>query len=265
MNLKQRNPKANDIVKVNILPEQNDVGNFIDKAFTIFKDSDGTIKPHFVLTGETGSGKSYLISTLAQKHKFNIINVNAAQITQEGVSGNSLSKVLTPLAISNNNPTVVFVDEFDKWFTASDDAFEGSSTLAVQNEFLKLLEGNTTEVFGTYGKYVTVSLEKVLFVFAGAFNGKPVTTVKELQNLGVRAEFLGRVSLVKYLDRLSLDSLKQYLKSSDLLDKYIKFSKVEENKVQIVKKLTKELEDEFDQNIVGVRLVNNLIHKYFLG
>lgn len=69
----------------------------IDKIFSIFDASNGEIKPHFILTCSSGSGKTFTINSLAAKYKMNYVEVNAAQLTKEGTSGNSLSKALTPL------------------------------------------------------------------------------------------------------------------------------------------------------------------------
>ena len=44
-----------------------------------------------------------------------------------------------------------------------------TSTTGVQNEFLKVLEGDTAEVYHDYGKYARASVKNVLFVFAGGF------------------------------------------------------------------------------------------------
>ena len=116
----------------------------LDRIFSIFEASDGTIKPHFILTGESGSGKTFTIQNLAVKYKMNFLEINAAQLTKEGVSGNSLSKALTPLLNLQRQLTVIFVDEFDKLFISgnSNDSSAHESTTGVQNEFLKLLEGS---------------------------------------------------------------------------------------------------------------------------
>lgn len=170
----------------------------VDKIMSIFEASKGEIKPHFILTGQSGSGKTFTISSFAAKYKFNFLEINAAQLTKEGTSGNSLSKALTPLVNSQAKLTVVFVDEFDKLFISgnSNDSSAHESTTGVQNEFLKLLEGRTTQVFGDYGKYVSVPLDRVLFVFAGAFNGEENITLDRLREIGLKTEFLGRVGLV---------------------------------------------------------------------
>ena len=37
---------------------QNKLVTELDKIFSIFEASEGTIKPHFILTGESGSGNN---------------------------------------------------------------------------------------------------------------------------------------------------------------------------------------------------------------
>lgn len=248
---------------MNILKEQQNTADFISSVFYAFKESEGRIKPHFIISGKSGTGKSFLVSSLVQQNKFNLINVNAAQITQEGVSGNSLSKVLSPLADSQDKPTIVFVDEFDKWFMPDTKGSTNTAAISVQNEFLKLLESSTTDVFGTYGKYVPVSLKNVLFVFAGAFNGINVESTSDLIKLGLRNEFLGRVSLVTSTKELTLESLLDYLDKSSLLSEYLNIFKTKKRSVA-VKQLQQDIKNHFDTNLIGTRLVDTKIHQYFL-
>lgn len=88
----------------------------VNRIFQVFVNSNCKIRPHFILTGESGSGKSFTIKQLCDMNELNFLEVNAAQITKEGISGNSLSKILSPLVNYSHTPIVVFVDEFDKLF-----------------------------------------------------------------------------------------------------------------------------------------------------
>lgn len=181
----------------------------VNRIFQVFINSNCEIRPHFILTGESGSGKSFTIKQLCGMNELNFLEVNAAQITKEGISGNSLSKILSPLANYSHTPIVVFVDEFDKLFINgnTNSQLANESTASVQNEFLKLLESDTTSVFGDYGKYISVPIDNVLFVFAGAFNNEPHITLDRLRDFGVKTEFLGRVGLIYNTKPLTLEDL----------------------------------------------------------
>lgn len=179
----------------------------VNRIFQVFVNSNCKIRPHFILTGESGSGKSFTIKQLCDMNELSFLEVNAAQITKEGISGNSLSKILSPLVNYSHTPIVVFVDEFDKLFINgnTNSQLANESTASVQNEFLKLLESDTTSVFGDYGKYISVPIDNVLFVFAGAFNNEPHITLDRLRDFGVKTEFLGRVGLIYNTKPLTLE------------------------------------------------------------
>lgn len=237
----------------------------VTKIFDILRASDGEIRPHFILTGSSGSGKSFVIATLCNTMDIPFIEINAAQLTKEGTSGNSVSKVLAPLARTGGKPTVCFVDEFDKLFISgnlnSDLAHE--STNGVQNEFLKILESDEASVYGDYGKYVNIPVKNVLFVFAGAFNGEKDISLDRLRELGLKTEFLGRVGLVYNTEELTLDNLYEILDNSRLLANYLElFNDVDEETVKLL--IKSKIRENFENNTLGARMINTLIHQYFI-
>lgn len=248
------------------LQEQHKLITELSNVLNIFKFSEGAIRPHFILTGPSGSGKSHLIETLAEKFQIDHLEINAAQLTKEGTSGNSLSKALSPLAECQGNLVLCFVDEFDKLFISgnSNSELAHESTNGVQNEFLRVLEARTASVFSDYGKYEDVSVNKVLFVFAGAFNGEENITVDSLRLFGVKTEFIGRVGLVFNTTKLSLESLIQLLENSTVLQNYLKlYPNVK--KENVVPPITQFLTQAYAKNTLGIRLVNTLIHQFFIN
>ena len=250
--------------EVNVIGQDHLVKE-ISKILQIFKASECKVRPHFILTGPSGSGKSYTIRNLAERYELGFLEVNAAQLTKEGTSGNSLSKVLSPLIQLGNKPLVVFVDEWDKLFISgnSNDSVAHETTTGVQNEFLKVLEGETTSVFGDYGKYITVGSSNILFVFAGAFNGEENISIDRLREMGVKTEFLGRVGLVYNTDRLTLDDLCTILEKSELLKHYlVLFPSVKRE--DVINNIKNYLTRNYDNNTLGARLVNTLIHQWFI-
>lgn len=244
---------------------QDELINEVTRILDIFETSKGEIRPHIILTGASGTGKTLTIKTLAEKKDFGFIEINAAQLTKEGTSGNSLSKALSPLLQIGNIPCICFVDEFDKLFISgnSNNSAAHESTTGVQNEFLKVLETETTSVFGDYGKYINVPSKNVLFVFAGAFNGEDNITVDRLREIGIKTEFLGRVGLVYNAKPLTLDDLYSIIDQSPLLDKYCSlFENADREKITY--ELKGYIKKVFSNNTLGARLINTLIHTYFI-
>lgn len=236
----------------------------IRKILTIFKTSEAEIRPHFILTGPSGSGKSHTIGVLAEELDIPMFEINAAGLTKEGTSGNSVSKSLTPLLNKGGQPVICFVDEFDKLFISgnnnSDLAHE--TTNGVQNEFLKVIEGQAT-IFGDYGKYSTITTDNVLFVFAGAFNGEENIDLDRLREFGLKTEFLGRVGLAYGMEKVSLEELANILENSKLLANYLELFE-DVNREKVIKEIMAAVAINYEKNTLGVRLLNTLIHQYFV-
>jgi len=237
----------------------------IRRILEIFVASEGEIRPHFIVTGPSGSGKSHTIQTLAEEMEINFVEINAAGLTKEGTAGNSLSKALTPLLQSGGNATICFVDEFDKLFISgnSNSDLAHETTNGVQNEFLKVLEG-TASVFGDYGKYINIKTDNVLFVFAGAFNGEPDIDLDRLREFGIKTEFLGRVGLAFGMSKITLEEMADILEHSHLLATYLsRFEDVD--KADVTEAVMEAIADNFENNTIGVRLINTLVHQYFIN
>jgi len=235
------------------------------KVLAIFKNSDGKIRPHFFLTGPSGSGKSNSIQVLWEDQEIGYLEINAAQLTKEGTAGNSLSKALSGLANTGDKPTICFVDEFDKLFISGNNncALAHETTNGVQNEFLKVLESDNATVAGDYGKYIDIPVKKVLFLFAGAFNGEPNITIDRLRDFGIKTEFIGRVGLIYNLEKLTIDDMYSILEKSELLKNYLKLFPGADKEAALVA-IKSFIEKTYENNTLGARLVTTLIHQYFI-
>lgn len=236
----------------------------IRRILSIFQASEGEIRPHFIVTGPSGSGKSHTIECLAEEMDIHHFSINAASLTKEGTSGNSLSKALAPLLHTAGQPTICFVDEFDKLFISgnSNSALAHEVTNGVQNEFLKVLEG-TASIFGDYGKYINTKTDNVLFIFAGAFNGEENIDLDRLREFGIKTEFLGRVGLAYGLEKITLEELQHILENSRLLANYLELVP-SANKDIVCSSIMKVVTENYEKNTIGVRLINTLIHQYFI-
>ena len=237
----------------------------IRRIFEIFTASEAAVRPHFILTGPSGSGKSHTIQTLAEILDINYFEINAASLTKEGIAGNSLSKSLTPLLNMSGMPVICFVDEFDKLFISgnANSNLAHESTNGVQNEFLKVLEGHAS-VFGDYGKYINIKTDNVLFVFAGSFNGEEDLDLDRLREMGLKTEFLGRVGLTFAMEKVSLEQMGQILRSSPLLENYLKLFPSAKAK-EVITTVMDVIKANYEKNTIGVRVINTLVHQYFIN
>lgn len=237
----------------------------INKIFDIFTASEAEIRPHFILTGGSGTGKSFIIETLCKQKDLKCLEINAAQITKEGTAGNSISKALGPLKNMNGKNVIVFVDEFDKLFVSnnSNSSITNEITVGVQNEFLKVLESKTASVYDDYGKYANIDISRILFIFAGAFNNEQDIDLDRLRDFGIKTEFLGRVGLVYNTDELTLEELYQILESNSLLEKYLELFQ-EVDREEVIGTIKIFLEDNYKNNTLGARVIHTLINQYFI-
>lgn len=244
-----------------MIPEQQEISRTISHIFDVFINSECEIRPHFFLTGPSGSGKSYLIESIAEQKGCAYFEINAAQLTKEGFSGNSLSKAMRPLITTWDRPTIVFVDEFDKLLNQNGGSME--HTLGVQDEFLKVLESTHVSIFTDYGKYQSYEGHRVLYVFAGAFGGQDKMTLDDLRDRGLRTEFVGRVGLVYNTCKISLDSMLALVPKARLLDQYLKlFPKIQKN--QAIKHVSAKLRETYRDSTIGLRAISTLLHQHFL-
>lgn len=247
-----------------IFPAQQKIFSQLKAVLSIFKESEAAIRPHFHLTGPSGTGKSFLLKMVCDQLKMKMLEVNAAGLTSEGLSGNSLSKALRQLREHWDEPNLIFVDEFDKLFQRNGETTEGFRS-AVQDEFLTALESKYTSIFTDYGKYEPIRINNSLFVFAGAFSNQKIDTIQKLKEAGMRTEFVGRVPLVFMTEEIPIEQLKEKLKDVDLFKQYAGFfvrskSQQEADAREIVKLIIEQNEE----LKIGIRLLNSCIHQHFI-
>ena len=244
-----------------MFPEQQRIIQQINHLMDVMVKSECEIRPHFFLTGPTGSGKSFLVNQVAKDKDIAFFEINAAQLTAEGLSGNSLSKAMRPLRQHWNQPNVIFVDEFDKLFQRNGEHTEGFRSM-VQDEFLSALESDTTQIFTDYGKYEPVVINNSLFVFAGAYSNQEITNLRQLKDAGLRTEFVGRVPLIYSTCEIPLTELTKMVSKTVLFQNYFALAGGQEKQhVQAIVKLLADQNREFN---IGIRLLTSCIHQHFI-
>lgn len=246
------------------IQSQENAIKFVDKVLSNYMASQGKVRPHFIISGPSGTGKSFILEKLCRKHAMSFLNINAAQLTREGIAGNSLSKALEPLKKLQGKPVVVLCDEFDKLFQGVNGA-TGDERAGVQSEILHIVSSGVAQVIADYGHYHEVNTSNVLFIFAGAFQGQTNLSPEKLLNMGMYPELLGRVNLHIELPSIECDELIKAMKKDDLLQHYANIHKLSKEKLEeATDSIAEQIRKQFPTNVIGYRLITRLIHQYFL-
>lgn len=85
-----------------------------------------------------------------------------------------------------------------------------------------------------------------------------------LRELGIKTEFLGRVGLIYNTQPLDLNTLYSIFDSSKLFKNYISlFHDVDVETASY--EIKAKIKDNFEANNLGARMINTLIHQYFIN
>ena len=199
-------------------------------------------KNNVLLIGPTGVGKTYICETLAKILNIPIIIFSSAGLSQAGYVGRGTEEILEQILIECNKNSelaknaIVVLDELDK--LAYTDIESGSvSTKGVQNELLKIIEGDKRSIrIGGFGQY-TIDTSNIIFIGTGAFSeiyekkhapkkasiGFNSTTIDEETNkitnddlvkYGLKRELLGRLPIILELNNLNKENLKDIIINS---------------------------------------------------
>lgn len=255
-------------------------------------------KSNILIMGPTGSGKTYVMSTLSKLLNIPMVVVDATSFTEAGYVGDDVTSILKKLYIAAEYDIdkaehgIVYVDEIDK-IVAKTESFNSRDVngMGVQQAFLKIMDGGTqTFTMDSMTKQeISIETDNILFVFGGAFVGLDKKTsermgIKEQKQIGFDApdlkkeeikkvtsedvikygfipEFVGRVPVIVQLSQLTRQELFNVLTKpkNAILKQYQELLRVDGINLTFADEVIERILNESEKKNLGARGLRSCI------
>jgi len=202
-------------------------------------------KKQMILVGPTGVGKTAIFKKLASILDIPIVIFSVPGLSQAGYVGRSTDEILkqvyfeTMQNIDVAQKAIVILDEYDKIAYNGNDKSGDISTVGVQNELLKMIEGYNRVIQINDGQdNFEIDTSDMIFIATGAFQElfekeknnqigfsnnqqkdkkeeKIKITGNDLVKYGLKKESIGRLPIIVCLNELTREIFREIILESD--------------------------------------------------
>lgn len=257
-------------------------------------------KSNLLMIGESGSGKTLTVKTIAKLFDLPYVIGDATTLTEAGYVGDDVENLIKRLIqnadddLEKASRGIIFIDEIDKKSRKSESSSinRDVSGEGVQQALLKLIEGTILKVDDGFGDAVDFDTKNILFICSGAFVGLDEIirknrskssigigatlkskssfseTVKEVQpedfiKYGLIPEFVGRCPVVVVFDNITPDMMIRILKEpkNNILSQYKALFKFEGVSLEFDDKYLLNVANECLSQKIGARGLRSILEK----
>jgi ATP-dependent Clp protease ATP-binding subunit ClpX len=219
---------------------------------------NGIKKSNVLMVGPTGSGKTYLVETLAKILNVPVAMAASTTLTEAGYIGDDVESVVKKLLdaadgdVKKAEKGIIFIDEIDKLSGKSSETEKKVGGKGVQQALLRLLEGTIVSVDKSgeprnQGFKINIDTSGILFICGGAFPEVEQIIKKRITkktSIGFNAEVAKEeVSDVNMLLNITVDDLREFGLIPEFIGRLPIIASLENTSVEMLKRILLEPKD----------------------